>query len=945
MKRFIVVFGWLVAACVAVAGTGTSNEFRVDTRTGDRVSAGLEELSFSNLWDGDAEATVTIAQDGAAIFTGLTGEGVKTWTVDRNGRYVLTHTTYTNGVAGKVETAVFVVEGKEVPVGELTVDWGQSSFVYDGQPKEPVITVKDRETTLTKGTHYSVSYLDNVNVGTAKAIVKGIEPYVGEVTNEFAITKGDIPPGDDPDTTDPSVDPDDPGQKEDPTIPFSAFDYVGMYDGEAHTIDTNGLKVAYEAALGAGVACMYARAQDGEWTAEPLALKDAGVTSFWYRVTSANYSDVVKPCKVAITNRSVTVTSGTQLDFTYDGKPHAFTNLTVTAGSFVAGEGIATSNWATVTTVAEGQVPNSFDYAPLEGTKLSNYDFTVVTGKIAVVQGTLPPEVDPDPTDPGVDPDDPGQRDDPTIPFSAFDYVGVYDGEVHTIDTNALKAAWTAALGAGVACMYARAQNGVWTAEPLTFKDAGVTSFWYKVTSANYADIVKPCKVAITNRSVTVTSGTKLDFTYDGKPHAYTNLTVTAGSFVAGEGIATSNWATVTAVTEGEVPNTFDYEALDGTKLSNYDLTVVTGKIAVVMPPVSTVKVVLDAIGGKVQGKNVVTQDVSGVYGELPNASRENYIFDGWFLGVSNASPQAVSGGAVLAEGNHTLFARWSYDPSVTPDPTTIYKWEAIDANTARITGFLNANQQLQKMVLPDRIGDRFVTEIGASAFANTRCGVKELVLPMFCVVINSKAFLGIETLETVTFATARQWNDPFTPASVAIGTYAFSGAKALTSIMLCKEIASLGNYAFLNTRNLSSITILGKPTVGAQVFRSSGMDAGGVTIHLDPALASDTAYMAALKANMSNVTVRTDAIVTSLTMSTLGMRGTSVRLTVSVEKAAEWGQVDLGAIRVKYRNTLSDPATVLTPTAATRNADGTVTLEVAPPEGTSGFFQTIIKR
>ena len=562
-----------------------------------------------------------------------------------------------------------------------------------------------------------------------------------------------------------------------------------------------------------------------------------------------------------------------------------------------------------------------------------------------ISKGALPPGDDPDPTDPGVDPDDPGQREDPTIPFSVFDYVGMYDGVAHTIDTNALKVAYATALGEGVACMYARAQNGVWTAEPLTFKDAVVTSFWYKVTSANYADIVKPCKVAITNRPVTVTSGTKLDFTYDGKPHAFTNLTVTAGSFVAGEGIATSDWATVTAVAEGQVPNSFDYVALDGTKLSNYDLTVVTGKIAVVMPPVSTVKVVLDAIGGKVQGKNVVTQDVVGIYGTLPDASRENYIFDGWFLGVSNDSPQAVSGGAVLTEGNHTLFARWSYDPSVTPDPTTIYKWEAIDANTARITGFLNANQQLQKMVLPDRIGDRFVTEIGASAFANTKCGVKELVLPMFCVVIDSKAFLGIETLETVTFATARLWNDPFTPASVAIGTYAFSGAKALASIMLCKEIASLGNYAFLNTRNLSSITILGKPTVGTQVFRSSGMDAGGVTIHLDPALASDTAYMAALKANMSNVTVKTDAIVTSLTMSTLGMRGTSVRLTVSVEKAAEWGQVDLGAIRVKYRNTLSDPATVLTPTAATRNADGTVTLEVAPPEGTSGFFQTIIKR
>lgn len=68
MKRFIIGFGWLMAACVAVAGTGKSNEFRVDTREGERLSAGTEELTFSNLWDGDKDATVTIRQNGAAVF-------------------------------------------------------------------------------------------------------------------------------------------------------------------------------------------------------------------------------------------------------------------------------------------------------------------------------------------------------------------------------------------------------------------------------------------------------------------------------------------------------------------------------------------------------------------------------------------------------------------------------------------------------------------------------------------------------------------------------------------------------------------------------------------------------------------------------------------------------------------------------------------------------------
>ena len=55
MKRFTIGFGWLVAACVAVAGTGTSNEFRVDTRTGVRTAAATENIQYSTAWGGDTE--------------------------------------------------------------------------------------------------------------------------------------------------------------------------------------------------------------------------------------------------------------------------------------------------------------------------------------------------------------------------------------------------------------------------------------------------------------------------------------------------------------------------------------------------------------------------------------------------------------------------------------------------------------------------------------------------------------------------------------------------------------------------------------------------------------------------------------------------------------------------------------------------------------------------
>ena len=189
MQKFALVGAICLMAMPSVAAKGKTAAFPLDLREGDRVSAGSEELTFSNLWDGDADATVTIAQDGAAIFTGLSGEGVKTWTVDRNGRYVLTHTTYTNGAPGKVETAVFVVEGKEVPVRELAVEWETGSFMYDSNAKTPGVTAKDGDTLLVKGVDYTVRYEGNTNAGTAKAILTGLPPYVGSVTNEFAIAK------------------------------------------------------------------------------------------------------------------------------------------------------------------------------------------------------------------------------------------------------------------------------------------------------------------------------------------------------------------------------------------------------------------------------------------------------------------------------------------------------------------------------------------------------------------------------------------------------------------------------------------------------------------------------------------------------------------------------------------------------------------------------------
>ena len=123
MKIKKLVIG-VIAAMTAFTGLAESSApFRLSLkRDGVRQSAGAETLTYSSQWDGGEGATVTIAQDGVAIAEGLSGEGERAWAVQQTGEYTLTHTTYTNGVAGKVETATFVVPGPEL------------TFEYDGGP-------------------------------------------------------------------------------------------------------------------------------------------------------------------------------------------------------------------------------------------------------------------------------------------------------------------------------------------------------------------------------------------------------------------------------------------------------------------------------------------------------------------------------------------------------------------------------------------------------------------------------------------------------------------------------------------------------------------------------------------------------------------------------------------------------------------------------------------
>jgi len=79
-----------------------------------------------------------------------------------------------------------------------------TALTYTGQAQEPVVTVKDGQTVLVKGTDYTVAYSNNTNAALATATenaptvtitaVVTSEKYAGETTKKFTINKADITP-------------------------------------------------------------------------------------------------------------------------------------------------------------------------------------------------------------------------------------------------------------------------------------------------------------------------------------------------------------------------------------------------------------------------------------------------------------------------------------------------------------------------------------------------------------------------------------------------------------------------------------------------------------------------------------------------------------------------------------------------------------------------------
>ena len=86
-----------------------------------------------------------------------------------------------------------VLETAEIPalsrisISKASVTLSTSTYAYDGKAKTPSVTVKVGGKTLKKDTDYTVSYSNNIKVGSAKATITGKGNYTGSVSKTYSI--------------------------------------------------------------------------------------------------------------------------------------------------------------------------------------------------------------------------------------------------------------------------------------------------------------------------------------------------------------------------------------------------------------------------------------------------------------------------------------------------------------------------------------------------------------------------------------------------------------------------------------------------------------------------------------------------------------------------------------------------------------------------------------
>ena len=187
---------------VNVSGTGNFTGSKNVIYTINRKALTTDMVSISPtsyVYDGTAkEPAVTVTDNGNAVdlsnFTIVYSNNINVGTT-ANVRVTGNETGNYSGYVDKT----FTITASEIDIegdNTFTVELATSgqTFTYNGSAQTPAIVVKSGSTVLTKETHYTVTYSNNINAGTATITVQGTGNYRGTKTLNFTINPKTLAP-------------------------------------------------------------------------------------------------------------------------------------------------------------------------------------------------------------------------------------------------------------------------------------------------------------------------------------------------------------------------------------------------------------------------------------------------------------------------------------------------------------------------------------------------------------------------------------------------------------------------------------------------------------------------------------------------------------------------------------------------------------------------------
>ena len=86
-------------------------------------------------------------------------------------------------------STTFTIVKSTTDIISLAITLEKTLYTYSGIANEPKVIIIDGDRTLVQDTDYTLSYENNINVGTATVKIVGIENYVGSVTKNFTIER------------------------------------------------------------------------------------------------------------------------------------------------------------------------------------------------------------------------------------------------------------------------------------------------------------------------------------------------------------------------------------------------------------------------------------------------------------------------------------------------------------------------------------------------------------------------------------------------------------------------------------------------------------------------------------------------------------------------------------------------------------------------------------